>query len=48
MYSETGALELGVGEKRRAIQKGSQKFPYAVRKTCTADSQSQKAGKPSS
>lgn len=28
-----------------AIQKGSQKFPYAVRKTCTADSQSQKAGK---
>lgn len=28
-----------------AIQKAGQKFPYAVRKTCTAGSQSQKAGK---
>lgn len=34
-----------MGEKLTASQKGSQKIPYAVGETCTAEPESQKAGK---
>lgn len=44
-FSKPGALELRAEEKLRASQKDSQNIPYAVGESCTADSESQKAGK---